>query len=654
MSGSDYTTTPNLNLYKPIFNADVGNWGAHWNSNADTLDSALGTGAGGMFLPLAGGTLTGALTVGGQTAYGKVEVTPYNQYTAMAGGTQTESDIAIATDGGTGVFTNIRMQSNTYTAPETHIWGFLSTVNFAGTGGHGSHVGIYGQGFRSNAITNPTTTVATTVSGTTNTVAIADVTNFQFDGQPITIHGTPYTQVSHTGTSGSGTISTLYNIAVADGTAGNTVTANNNPSVWAGCFETRDLTGQPSANTSYALSVEFDLACNGADNGGYMQWGSPIGVRQILSLNGWTQGTGTPGEIGTAITIYGDANTTFKTGIRFVSAFNQAGVDFRMAVQGASANAIWLKAGQYVAFDNAGTNGAAANVRLSGDGTSLNIAGPVVATSTITVGTSTGATSAVLLDSAAGNNRTLWFQTAGLSRWYLYASSTAEGGSNAGSDFIVQNCNDAGTVLGTPLQINRATGLVTIGSGNLQVNGGATVGTNTAAATLLLNGPAASNRTIYFETAGSARWMMFANNTAEGGSNAGSDFQINAVSDAGGFLATPLQITRATGLVTLNNGLSFGSAVAPGGVTDVSRHLALYGNNNGMNITAGFMNLVASGTAILQLSGTGATINGNVGFHSTPAIAKPTVTGAKGGNTALASFLTAMAAYGLITDSSTA
>jgi hypothetical protein len=44
----------------------------------------------------------------------------------------------------------------------------------------------------------------------------------------------------------------------------------------------------------------------------------------------------------------------------------------------------------------------------------------------------------------------------------------------------------------------------------------------------------------------------------------------------------------------------------------------------------------------------------NVGFNNTAPIAKPTVTGAKGGNTALASLLTALAAYGLITDSSTA
>ena len=62
MSGSDYTTTPNLGLFKPQFNRDVGNWGTHWNQNADTLDSALAT-SGGLFLPLSGGVLSGPLRV---------------------------------------------------------------------------------------------------------------------------------------------------------------------------------------------------------------------------------------------------------------------------------------------------------------------------------------------------------------------------------------------------------------------------------------------------------------------------------------------------------------------------------------------------------------------------------------------------------------
>jgi hypothetical protein len=41
MSGTDYTTTPNLGLYKPIRNKAVGTWGDLWNSNVDTID-ALG------------------------------------------------------------------------------------------------------------------------------------------------------------------------------------------------------------------------------------------------------------------------------------------------------------------------------------------------------------------------------------------------------------------------------------------------------------------------------------------------------------------------------------------------------------------------------------------------------------------------------------
>jgi hypothetical protein len=43
-----------------------------------------------------------------------------------------------------------------------------------------------------------------------------------------------------------------------------------------------------------------------------------------------------------------------------------------------------------------------------------------------------------------------------------------------------------------------------------------------------------------------------------------------------------------------------------------------------------------------------------VGFHATTPIVKPTVTGSRGGNAALASLLTALSNYGLITDSSTA
>ncbi len=59
---SDYTRTPFLNLYKPTPNADPDVWGGHLNWNADTLDTTLNglvVGAGGPWLPTAGGTVTG-------------------------------------------------------------------------------------------------------------------------------------------------------------------------------------------------------------------------------------------------------------------------------------------------------------------------------------------------------------------------------------------------------------------------------------------------------------------------------------------------------------------------------------------------------------------------------------------------------------------
>lgn len=57
------------------------------------------------------------------------------------------------------------------------------------------------------------------------------------------------------------------------------------------------------------------------------------------------------------------------------------------------------------------------------------------------------------------------------------------------------------------------------------------------------------------------------------------------------------------------------------------------------------------------LAGVFTTVNASTGlgaFGTAPVTVKPTVTGAKGGNAALASLLTALAAFGLITDNTTA
>ena len=67
-------------------------------------------------------------------------------------------------------------------------------------------------------------------------------------------------------------------------------------------------------------------------------------------------------------------------------------------------------------------------------------------------------------------------------------------------------------------------------------------------------------------------------------------------------------------------------------------------------------NLLIGGSTdgAIKLDVSGSSRFQTVGFNNTTPIAKPTVTGAKGSNAALASLLTALAAYGLVTDSSSA
>jgi hypothetical protein len=73
------------------------------------------------------------------------------------------------------------------------------------------------------------------------------------------------------------------------------------------------------------------------------------------------------------------------------------------------------------------------------------------------------------------------------------------------------------------------------------------------------------------------------------------------------------------------------------------------GVSNAVVVTPG---AATANAATVAASGTGGVqFNSNVGFNSTAPVARPTVTGAKGSNAALASLLTALASYGLISDS---
>lgn len=76
-------------------------------------------------------------------------------------------------------------------------------------------------------------------------------------------------------------------------------------------------------------------------------------------------------------------------------------------------------------------------------------------------------------------------------------------------------------------------------------------------------------RQIQLATGASARWILSANNVAEGGSNAGSDFNLDRYDDSGVFIARPLSISRATGLATFE-GISVPTIELGSSVTDTT------------------------------------------------------------------------------------
>lgn len=95
-------------------------------------------------------------------------------------------------------------------------------------------------------------------------------------------------------------------------------------------------------------------------------------------------------------------------------------------------------------------------------------------------------TGAVYLDlnGAAGSDRALVFKTAGVTRWTFNANTSAESGSNAGSNFELYRHTDAGAYIDTVWSINRSTGVtnlkeLTLGTDLAVAQGGTGVSTLT-------------------------------------------------------------------------------------------------------------------------------------------------------------------------------
>lgn len=97
------------------------------------------------------------------------------------------------------------------------------------------------------------------------------------------------------------------------------------------------------------------------------------------------------------------------------------------------------------------------------------------------------------------------------------------------------------------------------GANQIQVAGGVALHTGAASAQVTLDANAAQYREVMYETGGVLRWAQGADNSAEGGSNAGSNWFLSRYSDAGAALDNPIAISRSTGVAMFSQRPVFGA-----------------------------------------------------------------------------------------------
>lgn len=222
---------------------------------------------------------------------------------------------------------------------------------------------------------------------------------------------------------------------------------------------------------------------------------------------------------------------------------------------------------------------AAANaIKMTLDASSATLGVPLTINSTDFYLTNGAATNTRFRVSAlAGSERGLLILTNASARWEFIGSSDAESGSDAGTNFMIRARNDSGTVIDSPINITRASaGAIALGgftarpvtmSGTLSVSGASNLfGTTSLAATLRvgLATAAGQQRSIDFNSGSAGRWSIICNATVESGSDAGSNFQLNAYNDAGVSIDSPLSISRASGGTMTFGGTSNRPAVFNG------------------------------------------------------------------------------------------
>jgi hypothetical protein len=145
-----------------------------------------------------------------------------------------------------------------------------------------------------------------------------------------------------------------------------------------------------------------------------------------------------------------NANTSLSGGISSI-VFGNGSVTTPSAAFGTSTTGFYVTGSNEIGVTN---NGVYAG-KFTAGGYQAAAAGAVALQAI-----SSGGTAGLVADRPAGNVGSTRWRTAGVDRWAEEVSATAEGGSNAGSNFALNAYSDAGALLGTAFTVNRATQVV--------------------------------------------------------------------------------------------------------------------------------------------------------------------------------------------------